>query len=106
MVVHEHNCGAEHGKVVNQIDDLEKQGDRFQKWISDVQSELRGHALQNGGGAKGHVSRREFDSLESTVKDIRKWLLLAALGVLTASSGGSMLAPTIKAIVLKQLGGG
>jgi hypothetical protein len=105
MVAQDHNCGEAHGKVVTQIDDLGKQGDRFQKWIGDVQGELQAHALLNGGG-KGHVSRREFDSLEVTVKDIRKWLVLAAIGVLTASGGGSMLAPTIKAIVLKQLGGG
>jgi hypothetical protein len=100
-MVSEVHCGEAHGKVVTRLDVIEGRA-------AELKGRVDLHVATNGDAPDGlgHVRRAEFEELKTTVKDIRKWLIMAAGGILLTSGGGSMLAPTVKAIVLKQLGGG
>lgn len=63
-------------------------------------------------GGTGHVTRVELTALqtrttenEKQITDIRTLLIKAGLAMFVAASGGSALAPTIKAVLLKHFGG-
>ncbi|HUU33613.1 MAG TPA: hypothetical protein VMW48_06090 [Vicinamibacterales bacterium] len=77
--------------------------DRHQRWLDDLQQEHDGHIRANGGEGKGHITRREFDKLETCVEDIRRIALRVVIGVLLVSASGSALGPTLKTIILEAI---
>lgn len=97
----ESHCGEAHGVVVTRLDRAE----------ADICT-LRGeHDKHCANGGTGHITRGEFDALrsrtadnEKAITDMRTMAIRAFIGVLIAASGGSALAPALKAVALALVG--
>ena len=81
---------------------IDRDVQRHQKWIGDVEQKLDAHC-SNGG--TGHVTRYEFDELKPTVTELRTTLIKLGIGLLIATSGGSAFGPEIRSAIGKIFGG-
>lgn len=81
---------------------IDRDVQRHQKWIGDVEEKLDAHC-SNGG--TGHVTRYEFNELKNWFLDLRALLLKIGVVVLLASSGGSAFGPEIRSAIGKLFGG-